>query len=155
MNDCNIENVSRVLIEKFKAIEISVDEFLEKNKNIYEESFEDIAMIYKIEDKNIIQSLLSENEKSEIEITIKHLNNLDTEDKDSYMNKISTGNLIIIILESKDKVNISGFVMEGNGQVLFNYLKGLIDKPIEKNINLLDEVIEELNYFKPYGKYFK
>lgn len=54
------------------------------------------------------------------------------------MNKISTGNLIIIILKSKDKVNLSGFVMEWNGQVLFNYLEGLIDKPIEKNINLLD-----------------
>lgn len=155
INDCKIENVSKYLTEKFNAVEIMVDEFLENNKEIYEGSLEDISMIYKIEDENIIQSLLSENEKLEIEITKEHLRNNQIEDNDSYMNEISTGKLIIIILESKDKINLSGFVMEGNGQILFDYLTGLMDKPIEKSVNQLDEVIEELNHFKPYGKYFK
>ena len=155
INDCKIENVSKYLTEKFNAVEITVDEFLENNKEIYEGSLEDISMIYKIEDENIIQSLLSENEKLEIEITKEHLRNNQIEDNDSYMNEISTGKLIIIILESKDKINLSGFVMEGNGQILFDYLTGLMDKPIEKSVNQLDEVIEELNHFKPYGKYFK
>lgn len=155
INNCKIENVSKHLTEKFNAVEITVDEFLENNKEIYEGSLEDISMIYKIEDENIIQSLLNENEKLEIEITKEHLRNNQIEDNDSYMNEISTGKLIIIILESKDKINLSGFVMEGNGQILFDYLTGLMDKPIEKSVNQLDEVIEELNYFKPYGKYFK
>ena len=155
INNCKIENVSKYLTEKFNAIEITVDEFLENNKDIYEGAIEDISMIYKIEDGNIIQSLLSENEKLEIEITKEHLRNNQIEDNDSYMNEISTGKIIIIILESKDKINLSGFVMEGNGQILFDYLTGLMDKPIEKSVNQLDEVIEELNHFKPYGKYFK
>lgn len=45
--------------------------------------------------------------------------------------------------------------MEGNGEVLYNYLASLIDESIEKNFNPLDEVIDELSHFKPYGKYFK
>lgn len=70
------------------------------------------------------------------------------------MNEISTGKLIIIILESKDKINLSGFVMEGNGQKLFDYLMSCIDEPIEKVSNQLYELIEESHNFRPYGKYF-
>lgn len=155
-NNCRVENVSKYLIENFNAIEITIGEFLEKNKDIYEDTFEDIAMIFKIEDENIIKNLLSENEKSEIEITINHLiKNNQIDDVSPYMNKISTGKLIIILLESKDKINLSGFVMEGNGQVLFDYLTSLIDEPIEKSLNPLDETIEEFSHFRPYGKYFK
>lgn len=158
IKNSKIEDVLKHLIERFNAIEITTDEFLAKNKDIYEGSFEDIAMICKIEDENIIKNLLSENEKAEIEITIEHLNQIESNtinDDSSYVNEISTGKLIIIILESKDKINLSGFVMEGNGQVLFDYLTNLIDEPIKKSLNPLDEVIEELSYFKPYGKYFK
>ncbi|WGX77039.1 hypothetical protein QJS64_08630 [Paraclostridium bifermentans] len=86
-------------------------------------------------------------------MTIEHLNNID--DDSSYLNKISTGQLIIIVLESKDKFNLSGFIMEGNGQVLFDYLTSLIGNDIKKEFNKLDEIIEELKEFKPYGKYFK
>lgn len=155
-NNCRVEDVSKYLIENFNAIEITISEFLEKNKDIYEDAFEDIAMIFKIEDEDIIKNLLSENEKSEIEITIDHLiKNNQVNDVSSYMRETSTGKLIIILLESKDKINLSGFVMEGNGEVLFNYLTSLIDEPIEKALNPLDEVIEEFSHFRPYGKYFK
>lgn len=155
-NNCRVEDVSKYLIENFNAIEITISEFLEKNKDIYEDAFEDIAMIFKIEDEDIIKNLLSENEKSEIEITIDHLiKNNQVNDVSSYMRETSTGKLIIILLESKDKINLSGFVMEGNGEVLFNYLTNLIDEPIEKALNPLDEVIEEFSHFRPYGKYFK
>ncbi|WP_042272364.1 hypothetical protein [Faecalimicrobium dakarense] len=155
-NNCRVENVSKYLIENFNAIEITIDEFLEKNKDIYEDAFEDIAIIFKIEDENIIKNLLSENEKAEIEITIDHLiKNNQINDVSSYMNEISTGKLIIILLESKDKTNLSGFVMEGNGEVLFDYLTSLIYESIEKALNPLDEVIEEFSHFRPYGKYFK
>lgn len=155
-NNSRIEDISKYLIEKLSAKEVAGDEFLARNKDIYEGEIEDIAAIYKIEDENIIQSLLSENEKSEIEIIIKHLNenNHIEEDCSLYMNEISTGKLIIIILESKDKINLSGFVMEGNGQKLFDYLMSSIDEPIEKVSNQLDELIEESRNFRPYGKYF-
>ena len=45
--------------------------------------------------------------------------------------------------------------MEGAGQKLFDYLMSLIDEPIEKTSNPIDELIEELSHFRPYGKYFK
>jgi hypothetical protein len=155
-NNPKIEDISKYLIQKLSAKEVVGDEFLARNKDIYEGEIKDIAAIYKIEDENIIQSLLSEDEKSEIEIIIKHLNenNHIEEDCSLYMNEISTGKLIVIILESKDKINLSGFVMEGNGQKLFDYLMSLIDEPIEKVSNQLDQLIEESRNFKPYGKYF-
>ena len=153
-----IEDISKYLIENFNAAEITIDEFLTNNQDISEDTFEDISKILKIEDENIIQSLLSENEKEEIQITIEHLNKIEEdlkEDCSSYINKISTGKLIIIILERKDKTTLSGFTMEGAGQKLFDYLMSLIDEPIEKTSNPIDELIEELSHFRPYGKYFK
>lgn len=124
------------------------------DENNEEYSFEDISKIYKIDNLDVIEKLLSEEEKTQIELTIEHLNNIDNDDS-SYLDKISTGQLIIIVLESKDKVNLSGFIMEGNGQVLFDYLTSLIGNDVKKEFNKLDEIIEELKEFKPYGKYFK
>lgn len=150
------EDISTHLIEYFNAKEITVEEFLSMNSNISSEELKDNPKVYKISDSNFIQPLLSENEKSEIKITIDHLNKNSIEiDELSYEYQISTGKLIVIILESKDGDNLSGFIMDGNGQLLFNYLSKLIGDDIEKNINPLDEVIEELSHFKPYGKYFK
>ena len=125
-----IEDISKYLIENFNATEITIDEFLISNQDISEDTFEDISKILKIEDDL-------------------------KEDCSSYVNKISTGKLIIIILESKDKTTLSGFTMEGAGQKLFDYLMSLIDEPIEKTSNPIDELIEELSHFRPYGKYFK
>lgn len=151
---CKIENISKYLIEKYEAKEITLENFLDMDENNEEYDFEDISKIYKIDNVEIIEKLLSEEEKSEIELTIEHLNNIEENDS-SYLNKISTGQLIIIVLESEDKANLSGFIMEGNGQVLFEYLSSLIGNDVKKEFNKLDEMIEELKEFKPYGKYFK
>lgn len=148
-----IEDVSKYIIEKFNAIEITKDEFLEKNKDMYENELENISRILKIEDEEIIGNLLSENEKEEIKITIEHLKEIENCSTSIY--EISTGKLIIIILESEDNINLSGFIMEGIGEILFDYLMSLIDEPIEKNYNELDEVIEELSHYRPYGKFVK
>jgi len=61
----------------------------------------------------------------------------------------------VIILESDEMDNLSGFTMDGNGQLLFNYLSNLIGDNIEKNNNIVDEVIQDLSHFNPYGKFFK
>ena len=45
--------------------------------------------------------------------------------------------------------------MDGVGEFLFNCLSKFIGDDIEKTENPLDEVIEELKQFKPYGKFFK
>ncbi|MEG2364114.1 MAG: hypothetical protein RSC26_11465 [Terrisporobacter sp.] len=148
-----IEDVSKYIIEKFNAIEITKDEFLEKNKDMYENEIENISRILKIEDEEIIGNLLSENEKEEIKITIEHLKEIENCSTSIY--EISTGKLIIVILESEDNINLSGFIMEGIGEILFDYLMSLIDEPIEKNYNELDEVIEELSHYRPYGKFVK
>ncbi|GAA0699974.1 hypothetical protein GCM10008904_05490 [Paraclostridium ghonii] len=153
-NNRKIENISKYLIEKYEAKEITLENFLDMDENNEEYNFEDISKIYKIDNVDIIEKLLSKEEKSEIELTIEHFNNMEENDA-SYLNKISTGQLIIIVLESKDKVNLSGFIMEGNGQVLFEYLSSLIGNDVKKEFNKLDEMIEELKEFKPYGKYFK
>lgn len=153
-NKYRIDNISKNLIENYKAVEITLEDFLNMDENNEEYSFEDISKIYKIDNLDVIEKLLSEEEKTQIELTIEHLNNIDNDDS-SYLDKISTGQLIIIVLESKDKVNLSGFIMEGNGQVLFDYLTSLIGNDVKKEFNKLDEIIEELKEFKPYGKYFK
>lgn len=153
-NKYSIDNISKNLIENYGAEEITLEDFFNMDENNEEYSFEDISKIYKIDNEGIIEKLLSEEEKSQIELNIEHLNNIDNDDS-SYLDKISTGQLIIIVLESKDKVNLSGFIMEGNGQVLFDYLTDLIGNDVKKEFNKLDEIIEELKEFKPYGKYFK
>lgn len=158
---CSIDKISKYLIDRFNATEINKEEFLRISEYIYENEIKNIKKILRINDTSIIKSLLSENEKSEIQITLEHLekNNLidiEAENESSlYMKDISTGKLIIIILESKDGINLSGFVMEGNGQLLFDYLTSLLDGPIEKNYNLVDDVIEEYKNFKGYGNYIK
>lgn len=153
-NKYSIDNISKNLIENYGAEEITLEDFFNMDENNEDYSFEDISKIYKIDNEGIIEKLLSEEEKSQIELNIEHLNNIDNDDS-SYLDKISTGQLIIIVLESKDKVNLSGFIMEGNGQVLFDYLTSLIGNDVKKEFNKLDEIIEELKEFKPYGKYFK
>lgn len=153
-NKYGIDNISKNLIENYRAVEITLEDFFNMDENNEEYSFEDISKIYKIDNVGVIEKLLSEEEKAQIELTIEHLNNIDNDDS-SYLDKISTGQLIIIVLESKDKVNLSGFIMEGNGQALFDYLTDLIGNDVKKEFNKLDEIIEELKEFKPYGKYFK
>lgn len=153
-NKYSIDNISKNLIENYGAEEITLEYFLNMDENNEEYMFEDISKIYKIDNVGVIEKLLSEEEKAQIELTIEHLNNIDNDDS-SYLDKISTGQLIIIVLESKDKVNLSGFIMEGNGKVLFDYLTDLIGNDVKKEFNKLDEIIEELKEFKPYGKYFK
>ncbi|MEX6585340.1 hypothetical protein [Paraclostridium bifermentans] len=153
-NKYSIDNISKNLIENYGAEEITLEDFFNMDENNEDYSFEDISKTYKIDNECVIEKLLSEEEKAQIELTIEHLNNIDNDDS-SYLDKISTGQLIIIVLESKDKVNLSGFIMEGNGQVLFDYLTDLIGNDVKKEFNKLDEIIEELKEFKPYGKYFK
>ena len=149
---CNINDVSNYLIEKFKATEITLEDFLSMNSNMVSKEINSESKIYKITDFNLIKSLLSESEKSELEVTIDHLNK-DVEDIDlsSYEYQISTGNLVVIILESEDGEHLSGFIMDGNGELLFNSLLELIGDNFEKSNNTLEDMIEELRRFKPYG----
>lgn len=149
---CKIADVSNYLIDKLKAAEITVEEFLNMNTNISANEINNKSKIYKVNDSNLIKSLLSDNEKSELEITMKHLSeDIDDIDVSSYEYQISTGNLIVIVLESEDGVHLSGFTMDGNGELLFNSLLQLIGNDFEKTNNTLDEMIEELKRFKPYG----
>ncbi|MEW9078560.1 hypothetical protein [Terrisporobacter glycolicus] len=151
-NKCKLNDISNYLVEKLKAKEITAEEFLSMNSNISDEELNNKSKIYKINDCNLIKSLLSENEKSELEITIDHLNkDIDGIDKSSYEYQISTGNLVVIILESEDGEHLSGFIMDGNGELLFNSLLELIGSDFEKSNNTLEDMIEELRRFKPYG----
>ena len=151
---CNINDVSNYLIDKFKATEITLEDFLSMNSNMISKEINSESRIYKITDFNLIKSLLSESEKSELEVTIDHLNK-DVEDIDlsSYEYQISTGNLVVIILESEDGEHLSGFIMDGNGELLFNSLLELIGDNFEKSNNTLEDMIEELRRFKPYGTF--
>ena len=153
---CKIKDISKCLVDEFKAYEISVEEFLNLGSNISTIELGNNPIIYKIDDSDFIQSLLSENEKSEIKIAIEHLNkNIEGVECSSYEYKISTGKLIVIILESIDGYTLSSFRMDGVGEFLFNCLSKFIGDDIEKTENPLDEVIEELKQFRPYGKFFK
>lgn len=153
---CKIKDISKCLVDEFKAQQITKEDLLNLGGNVSTIELNDNSIIYKISDSNFIQSLLSENEKSEIQITIEHFNkNVENIDCLSYEYQVSTGNLIIIVLESEDGENLSSFTMDGNGELLFNHLSKFIGDDIEKIENPLDEIIEELKRFKPYGNYIK
>ena len=153
---CEIKSISKYLVDEFKAQEITKEEFLKLSENISTIDLNDNSIIYKISDSNFIQSLLSENEKSEIQITIEHFNkNSEYIKCSSYEYQISTGKLIIIVLESMDGETLDGFAMDGIGEFIFNSLSKFAGDDIKKSENPLDEVIEDLKHFKPYGKYFK
>lgn len=155
-NKYTIKDISKCLCDEFKAQEITREEYLILSENLSTIQLTDNSRIYKICDSNFIQSLLSEKEKTEIQITIDHFNKIyDDIEYSSYEYQISTGNLIIVILESTDKDMLSSFTIDGIGHFIFNYLSKFIDDDIQISENPLDDVIEELKHFKPYGKYFK
>lgn len=154
-NKYKIKDISKCLVDEFKAHEISKEEFLNLGSHLSTIELGNNPIIYKISDSDFIQSLLSEDEKSEIKVAIEHLNkNIKDIEYSSYEYKISTGKLIVIILESIDGDTLSGFRMDGIGDFLFNCLSKFIGDDIKKTENPLDEVIEELKQFKPYGKFF-
>lgn len=157
----SINKVSRYLIDNYKAIEITIEDLIKYSGCIYSDIEKNTVKVFKIDNKEIINSLLSISEKEEILITIDYLqkNGLGKEkaDEDCYnfMNDISTGKLIIVTLESEDNNNLSGFAMQGSGESLYKYLLSLMGEKLEKNPNPLEETIYELKQFRPYGKYFK
>ena len=59
------------------------------------------------------------------------------------------------VLESIDGETLHSFAMDGIGEFIFNSLSKFIGNDVKKSDNPLDEVIEELKHFMPYGKYFK
>lgn len=155
-NKCEIKSISKCLVNEFKAQKITKEEFLKLSENTSTIELNDNSIIYKIGDFNFIQSLLSENEKSEIQITIEHFNkNYEDIKCSSYEYQISTGKLIIIVLESVNRETLDSFTMDGIGEFIFNYLSKFIGDDIQKVENPLDEVIEELKHFNAYGKYLK
>lgn len=155
-NKCEIKSISKCLVDEFKAQEITKEEFLKLSENASTIELNDNSAIYKISDSNFIQSLLSDNEKSEIQITIDHFDkNSEDINCSSYEYQISTGKLIIIVLESIDGETLDSFVMDGIGEFILNCLSKFVGDDVKKSENPLDEVIEELKHFRPYGKYFK
>ena len=66
-NKHNLKDISKYLIDEFKAIEISTDEFLEINPNLTLEDLNSNSKILKITDETLIQKLLTQKEKEEIE----------------------------------------------------------------------------------------
>lgn len=159
--NCSINNISKELVNEFSANEITVEELVKQSECIYEDIPQNTIKVYIINDESIIENLLSESEKEEILITIEHFrkNGLDKDNVDeicmNFMNQISTGKLIVIILESEDDTHLSGFTMQGSGEKLYKYLLSLTGEQFEKYPNPLDETIYELKQFRPYGKFFK
>ncbi|WGX77038.1 hypothetical protein QJS64_08625 [Paraclostridium bifermentans] len=62
-NQYSIDNISKNLIENYGAEEITLEDFFDMDENNEEYSFEDISKIYKIDNSDIIETLLSEEEK--------------------------------------------------------------------------------------------
>ena len=132
-NKCEIKSISKCLVEQFKAQEITKEDFFKLSENISTIDLNDNSIIYKISDSNFIQSLLSENEKSEIQITIEHFNKNSEDIKySSYEYQISTGKLIIIVLESIDGETLDSFTMDGIGEFIFNSLSKFIGSDVQK-----------------------
>lgn len=59
-NKYSIDNISKNLIENYRAVEITLEDFLNMDENNEEYSFEDVSKIYKIDNLGVIEKLLSE-----------------------------------------------------------------------------------------------
>lgn len=65
-NKCKIKSISEYLVDEFNAQEITKEDFLKLSENISAIDLNNNSIIYRISDYNFIQSLLNDNEKSEI-----------------------------------------------------------------------------------------
>ena len=150
IKNIEINKIENILIDKFKFREISKWEYKSFNKDFDIEK-STYCKIYQLMNEEIIKSLLSKEEKEELEIVIDYLNSNNNIYPSSYEYKISTGKMIIIAVESKDDKYISGFIMNGIGDYLFKYLLDILGEDSVKEDNQLDEIIEDMKHFYPYG----
>ena len=116
---------------------------------------------YLIDDENIIEDNLSDYERKEILETIYFLKlneviiQYSTEEErleGKILENISRGKLVRIIIESSDGIIFTGFTMQDRGDRIYNFLlKMLAEDNMERGHNTTDDMIKELNRFKPYG----
>ena len=68
------------------------------------------------------------------------------------LENISRGKLVRIIIESLDGITFIGFTMQGSVEKIYNFLlKMLAEDNMVRGHNTMDDMIKELNRFKPYG----
>ena len=60
-NSHSILDICRYLQSEYNAIEITIDEFINLSNCVCEDIPDNIVKVYKIEDENVIQSLISKN----------------------------------------------------------------------------------------------
>ena len=155
-----LEELDKALKEKYKAKVFPIEQFKSLNQEISDNPDESLKL-YLIDDENIIENNLSDYERKEILETIYFLKlneviiEYSTEEErleGKILENISRGKLVRIIIESSDGITFSGFTMQGSGEKIYNFLLEMLgeDKK-EMGHNTMDDIIKELNRFKPYG----
>ena len=157
---CTLEEIDKALKEKYNAKVFCIDKFKSLNEEISANP-EQSVRLYLIDDENIIENNLSDFERKEILETIYFLKlneviiEYSTEEdrlEGKILENIIRGKLIRIIVESSDGTNFTGFTMQGSGEKIYNFLLDMLGEGNrEAGNNTMDDMIKELNKFKPYG----
>ncbi|MBP1990489.1 hypothetical protein [Paenibacillus eucommiae] len=120
----SLDQVDKILRQKYGAVKCQKDLLgnIKADPNI---NYDDIAACYMIMDETVLSHLFTEVEKASHKELSENQTSLLPEENEvnaSLWRKIQQGKLIIIILESKNKENISSFTLQGLNEKLFHEL---------------------------------
>ncbi|MEH6933705.1 hypothetical protein [Bacillus sp. JJ783] len=127
-NKFSIDEIDTILKSEYGVTEI------EKNKigSIHLDSnikFREIVKCYKIEEKAVLMSLFSDEEKNNF-AEMMQLNqseqNTDFDERDFFNKEIQEGKLIVIFLASTDGTYVNYFNLLGHSEIVYNKLTVLM-----------------------------
>ena len=120
-----IEDISVFLENNYKAYEIKDETFLGLDKDVMVD-VKNIVKMYRIDDPEIMEELYTDEEKEEqLEIP-------DAASDYQYKNRFN------IILESEDKVSISGYTLQGTSNRMRSLIWAVCAKITEEDIEAKD-----------------
>lgn len=125
-NKFTLQEVESILKEKYNAVEIDKQQYTHLKKDPYI-NYEKIAKSYKLEDKDVLSNLFSDEEKNNFIEIIKENSNYPIHPEEDYnkaleQRNLQEGKLLLIFLESEDGKYISSFTLQGQCEKLYNEL---------------------------------
>lgn len=125
----SLNDIMVILQEKYKAREVE-KHFFEDLKKDSHVNYDQIIICFKLDDKEILNELFSEEEKKmHEELAINNMKYSFKSDQDFMWKDIQEGKLIFIILESSNEIELTAFTIQGVCKKLYTDL--LIYKGID------------------------
>jgi hypothetical protein len=157
-NKFTLQEVDSIFKKKYNAVEIDKQQYTDLNKDLYI-NYKKIVKLYKIEDKDVLSNLFSDEEKNNFIEMIKENSNYPIHPEEDYnkaleQRNLQEGKLLLIFLESENGKYISDFTLLGQCEKLYNELvvfKGIVPDECDiKNENFVHylEALLKAGYIK-------